>query len=266
MCPTGRPGPGTGHRPVTGLWFFVKISGVTMTDSESEDDGWEQGSRDEEQSEEGVDDVQEVEASVKSEDMARVRQHKEFLWTEVAKNEPTSLVDRWFRDHIQTDRWDLIAGVFPQGDKYSPNHKWVLMTPDKEHKLHSTFGNLPKTYPTLWICCAHYNCMSVYDVTNSNDTKRNFHLTDNHTLGMKTLRGHKTLQTARQDTLTQRNVSALSRNMTMTHLAQLRVARYFIRKMCPFSQCEDTSYREQTVSDWVSCCRDTQVSSPSSPS
>jgi hypothetical protein len=34
-----------------------------MTDSETEDDGWEQGSRDEEQSEESADDVQEVEAS-----------------------------------------------------------------------------------------------------------------------------------------------------------------------------------------------------------
>jgi hypothetical protein len=74
---------------------------------------------------------------------------------------------------------------------------------------------------------------------------------------MKTLRGHKTLHFARQVTLSQRNVSALSRNMTMTRLAQLRVAPYFIRKMCPFSQCEDTSYREQTVSDWVACCRDT---------
>ncbi len=34
-----------------------------MTDSKTEDDGWEQGSRDEEQSEEGADDVQEVDAS-----------------------------------------------------------------------------------------------------------------------------------------------------------------------------------------------------------
>ncbi len=86
-----------------------------MTDSEGEDDGWEQGSRDEEQSEDGTDDVQEVEASgtrastkpilrfperndedtfwtrtdetkpacvknkFKSEDMTRVRQRKELL-------------------------------------------------------------------------------------------------------------------------------------------------------------------------------------------
>ncbi len=63
MWSTGRPGPVTGHRPMTGFWFFVKISSVTMTDSETEDDGWEQGSRDEEQSEEGTDDVQEVETS-----------------------------------------------------------------------------------------------------------------------------------------------------------------------------------------------------------
>jgi hypothetical protein len=105
-----------------------------MTDFESEDDGWEQGSRDEEQSEDGPDDVQEVEesgsrASVKPilcfperndedkfwtrtdetksssvknkfkfEDMDRVRERKGFLWTEVVKNDPTSLVDRWFRE------------------------------------------------------------------------------------------------------------------------------------------------------------------------
>ena len=42
---TARPGPGTGHRPVTGFWFFVKIPSVTMTDSEPEDDGSEEGSR-----------------------------------------------------------------------------------------------------------------------------------------------------------------------------------------------------------------------------
>jgi hypothetical protein len=34
-----------------------------MTDFEADDDGWEQGSRDEEQSEDGTDDVYEVEAS-----------------------------------------------------------------------------------------------------------------------------------------------------------------------------------------------------------
>jgi hypothetical protein len=113
-----------------------------MTDSETEDDGWEQGSRDEEQSEEGVDDVQEVETSgsrdsvkpilsfperndedtfwtrteqtksviaqnkFKSEDMTRVRQRKELLKTEVDKNDPTSLVDHWLWDHIKSDRWE----------------------------------------------------------------------------------------------------------------------------------------------------------------
>jgi hypothetical protein len=66
----------------------------------------------------------------KSEDMARVRQRKELLWTEVVKNDPTSLVDHWLRDQIKIDRWELIAGVFPQGGKYSPKHKWLLMTED----------------------------------------------------------------------------------------------------------------------------------------
>jgi hypothetical protein len=155
-----RPGSGTGDRPVTGSWFFVKIPSVTMTNSETEDDGWEQWSRDEEQSEEGVGEVQEVQTSgsrastksilrfperndedtlfwthtdetkpvsdqnkFKSEDMARVRQRKEILWTEVVKNDPNCLVDRWFRDHTKADRWESIYGVFPQGGKCSPNHK-----------------------------------------------------------------------------------------------------------------------------------------------
>jgi hypothetical protein len=91
----------------------------------------------------------------------------------------------------------------------------------------------------------------------SNDTQRNFHLTDHHTLGVKTLHGHKDLHTTRQVTLAERNTAALNRNMTMARLAQLRVALYFIRKMCPFSHCEDASYREEAVSDWVACFRDT---------
>jgi hypothetical protein len=56
LWPTGRPGPGTGDRSVTGFWFFVKIRSVTMPDSEFEKDGWEEGSRDEQQNTEGDDD------------------------------------------------------------------------------------------------------------------------------------------------------------------------------------------------------------------
>ncbi len=69
-----------------------------------------------------------VKNKFKSEDMTRVRKHKEILWTEVAKNDPTSLVDRWFRDHIKAERWERIAGDLPEGGKCSPKHKWVLMT------------------------------------------------------------------------------------------------------------------------------------------
>ena len=120
-----------------------------MADSASEDDGSEEGSRHEEESEEGHDDVLEVEASgsrasakpivclpesndedttwtradgtkpattknkFKSEDMARVQQLKELMWADVSKNDPTSLVDRWFRDQIKPERWDRVVEVFP---------------------------------------------------------------------------------------------------------------------------------------------------------
>jgi hypothetical protein len=101
-----------------------------MTESETEEDGCDGGSGDEEQSEEGDDEVEVVKGSgsrtsakpilcllerneedtrwtrvdatkpgsVKNkltvEDMARVCKHKELLWKEVVKHEQTSLVDR----------------------------------------------------------------------------------------------------------------------------------------------------------------------------
>ncbi len=255
------PGPGWSHffptpkTPVRGglifpllFWYFLEIRSVTMTDSD--EDGWEEGTRDEEQNSEGDDDVEEEESSgsrpsskpilrlpkrndedtgwthadgtkpfsdrnkLTVEDMTRVRKRKELMRTEVTKNE---LVDRWLRDHIKPERWDRITVVFPHGDKYSSHQKWVIMTedtkspvpyryqqygitvnlnPDKDDRLHSTFGTLHKTYPTLWIYCSHHNCMSVYDVTNSNDTQRNTNLTEHHTLDVKTHHGHKSLQSS----------------------------------------------------------------------
>ncbi len=45
--------------------------------------------------------------------------------------------------------------------------------------------------------------------------------------------------------------------MSITRLAHLRVTRYFIKTMRPFSHCEDASYREQVSPDWVACARGT---------
>jgi hypothetical protein len=45
--------------------------------------------------------------------------------------------------------------------------------------------------------------------------------------------------------------------MSIARLAHLRVARFFIKTMRPFSHCEDASYREQASPDWVACARDT---------
>jgi hypothetical protein len=72
----------------------------------------------------------------------------------------------------------------------------VKLNPDKHDKIHATFGTLPKTYPTLWVCCVHHDCMTVYDVTSANDTQRNIHLTDHHTLGVKLVHSHQTLYRA----------------------------------------------------------------------
>ena len=121
-----------------------------MTDSEAEDDGSEQGSLHEDEGEEGEEDVVEVQGAgsrasakpilclperndtdtawtrtdgtgsatarnkYKPEDMSRVRQRKEQLWTEVSKNDVTGLVDRWLRDQIKPERWDKVVATFPQ--------------------------------------------------------------------------------------------------------------------------------------------------------
>jgi hypothetical protein len=45
--------------------------------------------------------------------------------------------------------------------------------------------------------------------------------------------------------------------MSVVHLAQLRVARFFIRNMITFSVCEHDTYHEQESSDWKSCSRET---------
>jgi len=46
--------------------------------------------------------------------MATIRKRKDLMWTEVAKNDQDSLVDRWLRDQIKPDTWDKIDQVFPQ--------------------------------------------------------------------------------------------------------------------------------------------------------
>ena len=58
-----RPGPGTGDRPVTGFWYFLRIRSVTMTDSEADEDGSPEVSCEEQHNSEGADDVEEVQSS-----------------------------------------------------------------------------------------------------------------------------------------------------------------------------------------------------------
>ncbi len=46
-----------------------------------------------------------------------------------------------------------------------PGDEELKLNPDKEDRLHQTFGTLSKTYPILCVCCDHYDCMELYDVT-----------------------------------------------------------------------------------------------------
>ena len=45
--------------------------------------------------------------------------------------------------------------------------------------------------------------------------------------------------------IAQANAAAARRNMSADRLAQVRVARFFIKNMLAFSVCEDAAYREQ---------------------
>jgi hypothetical protein len=68
---------------------------------------------------------------------------------------------------------------------------------------------------------------------------------------------HASVHTSRLGKLQQANAVAAAKNMPVARLAQLRVARFFIRNMMPFSVCEDQAYREQASTDWKACSRDT---------
>ncbi len=67
------------------------------------------------------------------------------------------------------------------------------------------------------------------------------------------MHSHQALHNARLVTLAEKNATAARRHMSIARLAHLRVARFFIKTMCPFSHCEDASYREQASPDWVAC-------------
>ncbi len=111
----------------------------------------------------------------------------------------------------------------------------VKLNPDNHDKTHATFGTLPKTYPTLWVYCVHHDCMTVYDVTSANDTQRNIHLTDHHTLGVKLVHSHQTLYRARLGTLVEKNATAVRRHMSIARLPHLSPTLPRIPHACAFS-------------------------------
>ena len=213
---------------------------------------------------------------MKPEDLATVRKRKDMLAQEVAKN--ASLVDQWLRDKVNPSTWNKNETLFPEGKKCLPQQKWMLLpddtasaspvryqqygitiklNPDKDDCFHKTYNSLGKKHPQLWVCCANYSCNAVYDVTNSNDTQRNVHLSQHHMLGVTPLHSREALHTARMGRIAQATAAAAKRNMPADRLAHVRVARFFIKKMLAFSVCEDAAYREQASVDWKACKRDT---------
>ena len=78
---------------------------------------------------------------LKCEDMGTVRERKALMWTEVAKNDQDSLVDRWLWDQIKPATWDKVAQVFPQRGQQLPQQNWV----HRGYKVSGTYQ-----VPTVW--------------------------------------------------------------------------------------------------------------------
>ena len=95
---------------------------------------------------------------VKTEDITRVSKRKELLSKEVTKQ---MLDDTVSQSPIRYQ----VYGVT------------LRLSPNKDDLLYQTFGSLSKFYPNVWVCCAHYDCIQVFDVTNFSDTQRNENLT-----------------------------------------------------------------------------------------
>jgi hypothetical protein len=87
--------------------------------------------------------------------------------------------------------------------------------------------------------------MQVYDVNNLSDTQSNEYLTNHHLMGVKHLYDKPALHNARLGKIADRDATGLKNNMSISRLTHFRVERFFIKKMRPFSECEDPTFREQ---------------------
>ncbi len=74
---------------------------------------------------------------------------------------------------------------------------------------------------------------------------------------MNKLHGKQSLHSARLGKIADRDATTHKNDMSISRLAHLRVARFFIKKMRPFSECEDPTFREQDAREWEACGRDT---------
>ena len=116
----------------------------------------------------------------------------------------------------------------------------LKLIPNKDDMFKQTYNSmgLVKTLPQLWVCCANYGCNAVHDVSNSNDTQRNVHLSQHYMLGVTPQHGKEELHTERVGKMQEANTEDVMKQMSIHRLAQLRVVRFFIKKMLAFSVCE----------------------------
>ena len=87
----------------------------------------------------------------------------------------------------QSQTRDMREETSPTPIRYQPYDNTLRLSPNKDDLFHQTFGSLTNTHPTVWVCCVHYDCMEVFDVTIFSDTQRNDHLVKNHMLGVTPL-------------------------------------------------------------------------------
>ncbi len=87
----------------------------------------------------------------------------------------------------------------------------LKLNPDKDDWQYNTYNSLGKKNLQLWVRCANYRCNVVYDVTYSNDTQRNVHLTQHHMFGVTPLHDHDSLYNPHLGKFEQTNTTAAAK-------------------------------------------------------
>ena len=139
-----------------------------------------------------------------------------------------------------------MKSISPNTIRYQQYSITLKLNPNTNDMLNQTYNSksLGKKLFQLWVCCANNGCNVVYDVINDNDTQRNVHLSHHHLVGVTPMHSSAAIHHARRATMHEANEVVVKKNMIVHRLVQLRITRFFIKKMVSFSVYEDRAYHE----------------------